>query len=85
MAKKQQIGSIRTKFQALKTCKFGVLSLAGIWKSFKKNFHLIMKVNWLKLLQAIKLIIEIVRSILFCQQPQMLLGNWANNKSYTDS
>jgi len=82
-----QTGSIKARFRKLAVFswhnirKFGKLSLAGIRKAVKKVFQL----DWLKIFKCIKLIIEITRSLLFCNQPQMLFGNWANNKSYTDS
>jgi len=70
------------KFLWLNICKSAKFSLTGI----KKAFHWLMKLDLLKILKCIKLIIEITHSLLFCKQPQilLLLGNWDNDKSYVD-
>lgn len=68
-----QTGSIKAKFLKLVSnfSKLLKLSLAGSWNVVKKAFCWITKISWLKLLNAIKLIIEIVnetRSLLFYDQ-----------------
>lgn len=72
-----QIGSIigrfwkLAKFLWLNICKSAKFGLAGIWKSVKKVFHWLMKLDWLKIFKCVKLIIEIIkqtRSLLFCKQ-----------------
>jgi len=72
-----QTGSAKARFLKLprflwvKISKFGKLSLAGSWNAVKQAFRWIAKLSWLKLLKAIKLIIEIIdetRSLLSCDQ-----------------
>ena len=70
-------GSKKAKFRKL-ACfshynifKFGKMSLAGILKISKKSFKWLTHLNWVKLLEAVKLVVEILkntRSLLFCDQ-----------------
>lgn len=58
--------------------KFGILSLAAIWKTIKQAFCCLKKFNWIKLLKGFELIIKIVnqiRSLLSFDQTQFLLKN----------
>jgi len=60
-----------TRFLWLKIIKFSKLSLAGILKASKKSFKWLIHLNWIKLLEAIKLVFEIlknIRTLLFCDQ-----------------
>lgn len=75
--KYSQTGSLKARFLKLarflwvKIDKFGKLSLAGILKAGKKSFKWLTHLNWLKLLEAIKLVFEIfknIRSLIFCDQ-----------------
>jgi hypothetical protein len=46
-------------------------SLAGVYRRLRRFAHWLMRRNWLKLLQAAKLVIEIIRdtrNLLFCTQ-----------------
>lgn len=72
-----QIGSIKARFRKLAVFswynvrRFGKSSLAGILKTSKKSFKWLTHLNWVKLLEAIKLVFEIlknIRSLLFCDQ-----------------
>lgn len=72
-----QIGSIKAGFRKLAVFswynvrRFGKSSLAGILKTSKKSFKWLTHLNWVKLLEAIKLVFEIlknIRSLLFCDQ-----------------
>jgi hypothetical protein len=72
-----QIGSIKARFRKLAVFswhnvhRFGISSLASILKASKKSFKWLTHLNWIKLLKAIKLVIEIlknIRSLLFCDQ-----------------
>jgi len=75
--KYSQIGSIKARFRKLAVFswhnvhRFGISSLAGILKTSKKSFKWLIHLNWVKLLEAIKLVVEILkntRSFLFCDQ-----------------
>jgi hypothetical protein len=72
-----QTGSKKAKFLKLvrflwlNIGKFGKVSLAGILNTSKKSFKWLTHLNWVKLLEAIKLVVEIlknIRSLLFCDQ-----------------
>lgn len=63
-----QTGLIKAKF--CKLVRFGGLSLAGVFTAIRW----LVKLDWLKILQAIKLLIEITRNLLFYQQPHKLIG-----------
>ena len=74
---KFKTGSLKAKFLKLarflwlKIVKFSKLSLAGILKASKKSFKWLIHLNWIKLLEAIKLVFEIlknIRTLLFCDQ-----------------
>ena len=90
MNKYFQIGSIKTGFRMLAIFswhnirRFGNLSLVG-WKAVKQVFHCLINFNWVKLLQAVDLIIRIaekIHSILFCNETQMSLTIRDNDKPY---
>lgn len=72
-----QTGSVKarflklTRFLWIKIGKFGKLSLAGILKTSKKSFKWLTHLKWVKLLEAVKLVVEIlknIRSLLFYDQ-----------------
>jgi hypothetical protein len=72
-----QIGSIKAKFRKLAVLlwhnfvRFGKSSLAGIWKAVKQTFRFLRKLNLLKLLKCIELLVNIadkIRHLLFCNQ-----------------
>lgn len=72
-----QTGSVKaiflklTRFLWIKISKFGKLSLVSILKISKKSFKWLTHLKWVKLLEAIKLIVEILKnihSLLFCKQ-----------------
>ena len=79
-----QIGSIKAKFQKLavlfwyNVLRFGS-SLAGIWKAVKQTFRWLRKLNLLKLLKCIELLINIadkIRHLLFCDQTAHFVSGW---------
>ena len=86
---KFQTGS-KTKFQ--RSAKFwrdkrmfGKLSLANLLSGTKQVCCWLSKLNWINLLKATKLIVEIaekIRSLIFWQQPYLLLQRWVLNKAY---
>jgi len=87
--KKFQIGS-RAKYQksARDNGISGKFSLAGFLAGTRQMFRWLKRVNLINLLKIVKLVMEIIekiRTLLFCKQPQILLENWDNNKSYADS
>lgn len=72
-----QTGSVKARFLKLtrflwvKISKLGKLSLVGILKIGKKSFKWLAHLKWVKLLEAIKLIVEILKnihSLLFCDK-----------------
>jgi len=71
-----QTGSIKARFLKLtrfwvKISKLGKLSLVDILKIGKKSFKWLAHLKWVKLLEAIKLIVEILKnihSLLFCDK-----------------
>lgn len=53
---------------------FSKLSLADISTAARKAFCWLVKLNWIKLLKGVKLIVEIVekiRTLLFCKLPSI--------------
>ena len=59
------------RFLWLDIGKFGKFCLAGILNTSKKSFKWLTQLNWIKLLEAIKLVVDILkntRSLLFCDQ-----------------
>jgi hypothetical protein len=86
---KFQIGS-NTKFRKLaKLCwrdnrLFGKFSLAGISTASRTVCRWICKINLIKLLKGMKLVVEIIekiRTLIFCQQSHFLLKRWVQNKT----
>ncbi len=72
-----QTGSIKARFRKLAVFlwhnvrRFGKSSLAGIWKAVKHMFRWLRKLNLLKLLKCIDLMIKIadkIRTLLFCDK-----------------
>jgi len=66
-----QTGSVKAKLLLVKIGKFGKLSLAGISSGVKSTFRWWSKLNWINLLKAVKLVVEIaekIRSLLFYDQ-----------------
>ena len=72
-----QTGSIKARFLKLarflwlEIRKLGQMSLAGISSGVKSTFRWWSKLNWINLLKAVKLVVEIaekIRSLLFYDQ-----------------
>ena len=64
-----QIGSIKAEFRKLAVfswhniCRFSKSSLVGILKTSKKSFKWLSHLKWMKLLEAIKLLVDILKNI----------------------